>query len=167
MGSREFLDDDQGISVAIGMGIASVKTREGPFSTASVMQRLQAMRIRDRPIAPCSPCQNGYIERAIGSIRRECLDHVVVFGTAYLRRSLAASCAYYSGIRTHLSLGKGAPISRLVQSVGRVAAILVLGGLHHHYVRMALTIQLAAAQQLSYAIPARLACRTLSSVAGI
>jgi len=81
-----------------------------------------------------------YIEREIGSIRRECLDHVVVFGTAYLRRSLAASCAYYSGIRTHLSLGKGAPISRLVQSVGRVAAILVLGGLHHHYVRMALTI---------------------------
>jgi len=56
MGSREFLDDDQGISVAIGMGVASVKTRERPFSTASVMQRLQAMRIRDRPIAPRSPC---------------------------------------------------------------------------------------------------------------
>ena len=104
---------------------------------AVVTQRLRAMGIRDRPIAPRSPWQNGYAERVIGSIRRECLDHVIVFGEAHLRRILAAYARYYNDVRTHLALGKDAPMGRPVQSVGRIAAIPVLGGLHHHYVRMA------------------------------
>jgi len=95
------------------------------------------MGIRDRPIAPRSPWQNAYVERVIGSIRRECLDHVIVFGEAHLRRILAAYATYYNGIRSHLALSKDAPMSRAVQSVGRIAAMPVLGGLHHHYVRMA------------------------------
>jgi len=73
----------------------------------------------------------------IGSIRRECLDHVIIFGEAHLRRLLAAYAAYYNGIRTHLALRKDAPISRPVQSVGRIIAIPILGGLHHRYGRMA------------------------------
>jgi hypothetical protein len=72
----------------------------------------------------------------IGSIRRECLDHVIIFGEAHLRRVLAAYAAYYNGIRTHLALGKDAPVSRPVQSVGRIVAIPILGGLHHRYVRV-------------------------------
>ena len=95
------------------------------------------MGIRDRPIAPRSPWQNGHVERLIGSIRRECLDHVVVFGEAHLRRILAAYAAYYNEVRTHLALGKDAPMSRPVQSTGRIVPTLFLGGLHHHYVRMA------------------------------
>jgi len=80
---------------------------------------------------------NGYVERVIGSIRRECLDHVIVFGEAHLRRILAAYAAYYNEIRTHLALDKDAPMSRPVQSIGRIAAKPILGGLHHQYVRMA------------------------------
>jgi hypothetical protein len=65
---------------------------------AVVTRRLQAMGVRDRPIAPRSPWQNGHVERLIGSIRRECLDHVVVFGEAHLRRMLTAYAAYYDGL---------------------------------------------------------------------
>src|SRR5580704_6905586 len=65
------------------------------------------MRIRDHPTAPRSPGQNGYIERLIGSIRSECLDHVVVFGEADLRRVLKAYASYYNQVRTHLSTGQG------------------------------------------------------------
>ena len=113
-----------------------VRDRDRAYG-AVVTQRLRAMGIRDRPIAPRSPWQNGYVERVIGSIRRECLDHVIIFGEAHLRRILATYATYYNGIRTHLALGKDAPIGRPVQSVGRIAAIPILGGLHHHYVRMA------------------------------
>jgi len=103
---------------------------------AFVTRRLRAMGIRDRPIAPRSPWQNGHVERLIGSIRRECLDHVIVFGEAHLRRILTSYAAYYNAVRTHLSLGKDAPIGRRVQSVGRITAAPVLGGLHHHYARL-------------------------------
>ena len=95
------------------------------------------MGIRDRPTAPRSPWQNGHVERLIGSIRRECLDHVVVFGQAHLRRILAAYAVYYNGVRTHLALGKDAPVSRPIQPIGRIVPVPFLGGLHHHYVRMA------------------------------
>jgi len=95
------------------------------------------MGIRDLPIATRSPWQNGYVERLIGSIRRECLDHVVVFGEAHLRRILAAYGAYYNGVRADLALGKDSPVNRPVQSVGRIVPVPFLGGLHHHYVRMA------------------------------
>jgi hypothetical protein len=98
-------------------------------------RRLRAMGIRDRPTAPRSPWQNGHAERLIGSIRRECLDHVVVFGERHLRHILLSYMQYYNGDRTHLSLNKDAPIPRAVQAVGRILPTPILGGLHHQYVR--------------------------------
>ena len=73
------------------------------------MRRIRAMGIRDKPIAPASPWQNGFAERLIGSIRRECLDHLVVLSEAHLRRILQAYAGYYNKIRTHRSLDKGCP----------------------------------------------------------
>ena len=102
---------------------------------AIVTRRLQAMGIRDRPIAAASPWQNAYAERLIGSIRRECLDHVIVLGESHLRRVLRAYAAYYNEIRTHWSLGKDAPFSRPVQQDGRITSRAILGGLHHQYFR--------------------------------
>jgi len=113
-----------------------IRDRDGCYG-AVVTQRLQAMGIRDRPIAPRSPWQNGHVERLIGSIRRECLDHLVVLGEAHLRRILTAYAAYYNGLRTHLVLDKDAPLTRPVQSVGRIVSVPILGGLHHHYARIA------------------------------
>jgi transposase InsO family protein len=94
------------------------------------------MGIRDHPIAPRSPWQNGHAERLIGSIRRECLDHIVVLGEAPLRRILAAYASYYNELRTHQSLGKDARAHRPIQRLGRLAARPILGGLHHQYCRM-------------------------------
>ncbi len=94
------------------------------------------MGIRDRPTSPRSPWQNGYAERLIGSIRRECVDHVVVFGERHLRHLLLSYMDYYNDTRTHLSLNKDAPISRAVDTTGRIIGRPVLGGLHHHYVRI-------------------------------
>jgi transposase InsO family protein len=82
------------------------------------------------------PWQNGHAERLIGSIRRECLDHVVVFGEAHLRRILAAYAGYYNGLRTHLSLGKDSPTHRLHHACGQLAVRPILGGLHHQYCRI-------------------------------
>ena len=98
--------------------------------------RLAAMGIRDRPINPRSPWQNGIAERLIGTLRRECLDHVVVFGERHLRRVLSAYAAYYNQTRPHRSLQKDAPMRRAVQRIGTIATIPILGGLHHHYVRI-------------------------------
>jgi transposase InsO family protein len=95
------------------------------------------MGIRDRPIAARSPWQNGYVERLIGSIRREILDHVVVLGESHLRHLLAKYSAYYNEVRTHVALDKDAPLHRPVQTVGRIASVSWLGGLHHQSVRMA------------------------------
>jgi len=100
-----------------------------------VTRRLKSMGIRDRPTAPRSPWQNGYVERLIGSIRRECLDHVVVVGEAHLCRILKAYVSYYNAVRTHLSLNKDAPIHRPIQRFGRIISVPVLGGLHHQYCR--------------------------------
>jgi transposase InsO family protein len=94
------------------------------------------MGIRDHPIAPRSPWQNGHAERLIGSIRRECLDHTVILGEANLRQVLKAYAAYYNNVRTHLSLGKDAPLVRPVRRFGSIAARPILGGLHHQYCRM-------------------------------
>jgi hypothetical protein len=79
-------------------------------------RRLRAMGIRDRPTAPRSPWQNGHTERLIGSIRRECLDHVIVFGGRHLRHVLLSYMQYYNGARTHLSLNKDAPVPRAANS---------------------------------------------------
>ena len=101
-----------------------------------VTRRLRAMGIRDRPTAPASPWQNGYAERLIGSIRRECLDHVIVWGEPHLRRILRSYANYYDNMRTHRSLNKDAPISRSIQRIGIISSRPILGGLHHHYVRV-------------------------------
>jgi transposase InsO family protein len=103
---------------------------------AAVTHRLRAMGIRDKPIAPGSPWQNGFAERLIGTIRRECVDHVVALSEAHLRRILRAYARYYNDVRTHRSLDKDAPISRPVQRSGSIISHVFLGGLHHHYVRI-------------------------------
>jgi hypothetical protein len=112
-----------------------IRDRDGAYGDVLV-RRLRAMGIWDRPIEPRSPWQNGHTERLIGSIRRDCLDHVVVFGERHLRHLLRSYQRYYNDARTHLSLNKDAPALRAVQAVGRIVANPHLGGLHHQYVRM-------------------------------
>src|SRR5438046_8562195 len=113
-------------------GGAKMVPRSDRVYGVAVMHRLRAMGIRDKPIAPGSPWQNG-AERLIGSIRRECVDHVVVWGEAHLRRILTKYAAYYNELRTHRSLNKDAPIYRAIQHVGCIVSAPVLGGLHHYY----------------------------------
>src|SRR6476646_7398851 len=103
---------------------------------AVVTRRLRAMGIRDKPIAAASAWQNGFAERLIGSIRRECVDHMIVLGEAHLRRILKSYANYYNGVRTHRSLNKDAPVSRPVQRTGVISSRAILGGLHHHYARI-------------------------------
>jgi transposase InsO family protein len=98
--------------------------------------RVRAMGIRDRPISPGSPWQNAYVERLIGTVRRECLDRMLIFGEAHLRQILASYAAYYNQVRTHLALGKDTPLGRAVQRSGVIVTIPILSGLHHHYVRI-------------------------------
>jgi hypothetical protein len=92
-----------------------------------VTRRLRAMGIRDRPTVA---------ERLIGSIRRECVDHVIVLGEAHQRRILKSYARYYNETRTHLALDKDAPVSRTVKRAGRILCHPILGGLHHEYVRI-------------------------------
>ena len=98
--------------------------------------RLRAMGIRDRPISPGSPWQNGYVERLIGTVRRECLDRVLILGESHLRKILISYASYYNEVRTHLALSKDTPLGRRVQRSGEIVAIPILSGLHHHYVRI-------------------------------
>src|SRR6202035_4908164 len=90
-----------------------IRDRDGAYGEVFI-RRLRSMGIRDRPTSPRSPWENGYAERLIGSIRRECLDHVVVFSERHLRHLLLSYMKYYNGARTHLSLEKDAPVSRAV-----------------------------------------------------
>jgi putative transposase len=103
------------------------------------IEQVKAMGIKQVLSTPRSPWQRAYVERLIGSIRRECLDHVIVFHESSLRRILSAYCAYYHQWRTHLSLDKDAPEARRVQSQasGEVIQMTEVGGLHHHYERRA------------------------------
>ena len=112
-----------------------IRDRDGAFGSAYT-RRIRAMEIRDHPTAPRSPWQNGHVERLIGSIHRESLDHLIVFGKAHLRAVLETYASYYNDVRTHLSLDKDAPDFRPTQKIGRIAAIPILGGLHHQYVRV-------------------------------
>jgi transposase InsO family protein len=112
-----------------------IRDRDASYGHA-VTRRLSAMGIRDHPTSPRSPWQNGHAERLIGSVRRECLDHIVVLGDAHLRRILAAFAGYYNELRTHLSLSKDSPTHRPIHRYGQIAAWPVLGGLHHQYCRM-------------------------------
>jgi putative transposase len=95
--------------------------------------------IREVLTSPQSPWQNAYVERLIGSIRRECLDHVIVFNESALRRVLKSYFEYYDHTRTHLGLGKDSPIPRSVQlpEMGAVVELPQVGGLHHRYERRA------------------------------
>src|SRR5262249_36910010 len=111
-----------------------IRDRDGIYGSI-VTRRLRAMGIRDKPIAPASAWQNGFAERLIGSIRRECLDHVIVLSEAHLRRILKSYARYYNGVRTHRALNKDTPESRPVQRSGLVSSHAILGGLHHHHGR--------------------------------
>ncbi|SIO47391.1 Integrase core domain-containing protein [Bradyrhizobium erythrophlei] len=112
-----------------------IRDRDGAYGEVFI-RRLRSIGIRDRPTSPRSPWQNGYAERLIGSIRRECLDHVLVFSERHLRHLLLCYMKYYNGTRTHLSLEKDAPVSRAVDRAGHILCRPILGGLHHHYVRV-------------------------------
>jgi transposase InsO family protein len=109
-----------------------IRDRDRAYGNVFI-RRLRSMGIRDQPTSPRSPWQNGCAERLIGSIRRECLDHVVVLGERHLRHVLLSYLKYYNEVRTHLSLEKDAPISRAVERAGRILCRPVLGGLHHQY----------------------------------
>src|SRR5262245_64729369 len=100
-------------------------------------KQIDAMGIKEVLSAPRSPWQRAYVERVIGSIRRECLDHVIVFDEKSLRCTLRSYFSYYHRSRVHLSLNKDSPDSRPVQSIGEVIAIPEVGGLHHRYERHA------------------------------
>jgi transposase InsO family protein len=112
-----------------------IRDRDASYRHA-VTRRLAAMGIRDRPTAPRSPWQNGHIERLIGSIRRDCLDHVVILGEAHLHWVLARYADYYNKLRTHRSLNKDTPLCRIVERFGAVTSRPILGGLHHQYCRI-------------------------------
>jgi hypothetical protein len=101
--------------------------------------RVEAMSITEVITAPRSPWQNAYVERVIGSIRRECLDHIVIFNERHLRRVLSSYVDYYQRTRTHLSLDKDCPDPRPIMQrrIGKVIAIGQVGGLHHRYERLA------------------------------
>jgi transposase InsO family protein len=91
-----------------------------------VTRRLRAMGIRDKPTAPASPWQNGFVERLIGSIRRECVDHIIVLGEMHLRR-----------VRQNASVvAQGCADFRPIQLIGIIRSHPILGGLHHHYLRV-------------------------------
>jgi transposase InsO family protein/transposase-like protein len=112
-----------------------LRDNDGAYGQA-FKRRVRTMGIRDRPISPRSPWQNPYVERLIGTLRRDCLDHVVIFGARHLRQILTSYCSYYNQSRTHLSLDKDAPLKRTVQRCGTIIATPILSGLHHQYARI-------------------------------
>jgi len=102
-------------------------------------RQVEALNIQDVPTAPRSPWQNAYAERVIGSIRRECANHMIALGERHLGRIISSYVRYYNQTRTHLSLSKDAPAGRREQppDQGRVMELKRVGGLHHEYVRQA------------------------------
>jgi transposase InsO family protein len=112
-----------------------IRDRDTSYGHA-VTRRLAAIGIRDRPSARRSPWQNGHVERLIGSIRQECLDHVVILGEVHLRRILTTYANYYNEQRTPRSLAKDSPIHRVTERLGTVTSRPLLGGLHHQYCRI-------------------------------
>src|ERR1700724_80765 len=103
-----------------------IRDRDRIYGTV-VTRRLRTMGIRDKPIAPASPRQNGFVERLIGSIRRECVDHIIILGEMHLRRVLKSYADYYNCVRTHRSL-KDATVSRPVRRTGVISSRAILGG---------------------------------------
>jgi len=100
-------------------------------------KQVSVMNIKEVLSAPRSPWQRAYVERVIGSIRRECLDHLIVLNQESLRRTLRSYLSYYHRSRLHLSLERDSPESRPVRSIGKVVAFPEVGGLHHRYERVA------------------------------
>jgi len=115
-----------------------LRDRDASYGS-SFRNRVEAMGITEVVTAPRSPWQNAYVERVIGSIRRECLNHVVIFNERHLCRVLSSYVDYYHRTRTHLSLDKDCPDPRPIQprKIGTVIAIPQVGGLHHRYQRLA------------------------------
>jgi transposase InsO family protein len=115
-----------------------LRDRDGTYGS-QFQRRVESMGIEEVITAPRSPWQNAFVERVIGSIRRDCLDHIVVLNDRHLKRALTDYLKYYHGWRTHLSLGMDSPDSRPVQllPLGKVVQFPEVGGLHHHYERMA------------------------------
>jgi transposase InsO family protein len=115
-----------------------IRDRDGIYG-GQFRRRVEGIGIEEVLTAPRSPWQNPYAERLVGSVRRECLDHVIVLGGQHLYRILKSYFAYYHRSRTHLSLGKDAPEPRPVRppSMGKVVALPEVGGLHHRYERLA------------------------------
>ncbi len=115
-----------------------LRDRDGSYGSY-FCNRVEAMGLTEVVTAPRSPWQNAYVERVIGSIRRECLDHIVIFNERHLRRVLSSYVDYYQRTRTHLSLDKDCPDARPVMPprIGKVVTIPQVGGLHHRYERLA------------------------------
>ncbi len=115
-----------------------LRDRDASYGLA-FRSRVEAMGIKEVITAPRSPWQNAYVERVIGSIRRECLDHIVIFNERHLRRVLTSYVDYYQRTRTHLSLDKDCPDPRPImpRRIGKAIAIPQVGGLHHRYERLA------------------------------
>jgi putative transposase len=115
-----------------------IRDRDGVYGQM-VSDTIDVLGIEQIVTAPRSPWQNGYCERVIGTIRRECLDHVIVRNEKHLRRVLKEYLVYYHRSRTHLGLGKDAPEPRMIQAQDAepVVSELVLGGLHHRNYRRA------------------------------
>jgi len=115
-----------------------IRDRDGIYGDY-FRRRVQGLGIEEVLTAPRSPWQNPYVERLVGSIRRECLDHVIVLNERHLLQILKSYLAYYHRSRTHLSLGKDAPEPRAVHppSMGQIVELPEVGGLHHRYERRA------------------------------
>ncbi len=115
-----------------------IRDRDGIYGP-EFQTAMRAMGIEEVVIAPRAPWQNPFVERGIGSLRRECLAHVIIWNERSLRRHLRQYLSCYHDWRTHLSLDKDAPVSRTVQSPngGAIVQVPHLGGLHHHYERRA------------------------------
>ncbi|MCH9015916.1 MAG: transposase [Gemmatimonadetes bacterium] len=115
-----------------------IRDRDAIYGSA-FQQRIKNMGIEEVVCAPQSPWQNPYCERLVGSIRRECLDHIIVLNERHLMRILRSYFVYYHESRTHLSLNRNSPVEREVEPPerGRVVAIPQVGGLHHRYCRAA------------------------------
>ena len=115
-----------------------LRDRDSIYGSVFV-QRVQGMGIKEKLIAPSSPWQNPFVERLIGSIRRECLDRVIVFHERQLKQVLESYCDYYHKVRPHRSLSHDSPIPRPVESpeLGKVIELPRVGGLHHQYLRQA------------------------------
>jgi len=115
-----------------------LRDRDGIYGD-EFRRRVQGMGVAEVLAAPRSPWQNPFVERMIGTIRRELLDHVIVLNDGHLRRRLRSYLRYYNGSRTHLALDKDAPEPRALESAdrGRILALPLVGGLHHRYVRRA------------------------------